>query len=132
MEIKILLLICMMFCHIINDYNLQGILASMKQKSWWEVNGNDPLYKHDYIMALFEHSFSWAFSIMIVPTLYLLHDGKFVIEEAVSVFLLFILNTVMHFWIDHTKANLHEINLIQDQLLHFLQIIIVWCLLIAL
>ena len=61
MGIKLLLLICMMFCHIINDYKLQGILASMKQKSWWEENGNDPLYKHDYIMALFEHSFSWAF-----------------------------------------------------------------------
>ena len=31
---EIFMLISMLFCHIIDDYCLQGILASMKQKSW--------------------------------------------------------------------------------------------------
>ena len=67
---KILLLLTMIFLHIVDDYYLQGWLASAKQKSWWEQNALDKLYKHDYIMALFMHSFSWAFMIMLVPTIY--------------------------------------------------------------
>lgn len=31
-----ILLLCMLFCHIVDDYYLQGWLASAKQKSWWE------------------------------------------------------------------------------------------------
>lgn len=34
MLIKLLLL--MIFAHIIDDYYLQGILAHMKQKVWWD------------------------------------------------------------------------------------------------
>ena len=33
---KILLLIGMIQLHIVDDYMLQGILASLKQKQWWE------------------------------------------------------------------------------------------------
>lgn len=29
------LLLLMIFLHIVDDYYLQGILASMKQKEWW-------------------------------------------------------------------------------------------------
>ena len=50
---KILLLLTMIFLHIVDDYYLQGWLASAKQKSYWEQNAPDELYKHDYIMALF-------------------------------------------------------------------------------
>ena len=39
----------MIFCHIVDDYYLQGKLASMKQKSWWEKNAPDRLYKYDYL-----------------------------------------------------------------------------------
>ena len=48
----ILLLILMLFAHVINDFGLQGILASMKQKSWWEKNNSANMYKYDYIVAL--------------------------------------------------------------------------------
>ena len=62
---NILLLFTMIFAHIIDDYCLQGILASMKQKAWWknQEQYNDK-YKYDYIIALAMHSFSWAFMIM--------------------------------------------------------------------
>ena len=42
----------MLFCHIVDDYYLQGWLASAKQKSWWEKNNPNPLYKNDYIQIL--------------------------------------------------------------------------------
>ena len=53
----------MLFCHIVDDYYLQGWLASAKQKKWWEQNASNPLYKNDYIMALVEHAFSWTFMV---------------------------------------------------------------------
>lgn len=57
MAYKILFLLGMIFCHIVDDYYLQGWLASAKQKEWWSKNAPNPLYKYDYIMALFMHSF---------------------------------------------------------------------------
>ena len=63
---KIFILIAMIFLHIIDDYKLQGILASMKQKKWWkEQNDYKSMYKYDYIIALLTHSFSWSFMIML-------------------------------------------------------------------
>ena len=61
---EIFMLISMLFCHIIDDYCLQGILASMKQKSWWVKNNPEEKYNKDYIMALFMHSASWSFMIL--------------------------------------------------------------------
>lgn len=55
----------MLFCHIVDDYYLQGILASMKQKKWWQENAPDKLYEYDYLIALLMHGFSWAFMIML-------------------------------------------------------------------
>ena len=42
----------MLYCHILDDFCLQGILASLKQKSWWEENYPNKLYKYDYIISL--------------------------------------------------------------------------------
>ena len=55
----------MLFMHIVDDYYLQGILAKMKQRSWWEENAPQEKYKHDYKVALFMHAFSWTFMIML-------------------------------------------------------------------
>lgn len=66
---KIFILFTMIFCHIVDDYYLQGWLASAKQKSWWEKNAPGKLYKYDYLAALFMHSFSWSFMIMLPPTI---------------------------------------------------------------
>lgn len=46
---KIFILFTMIFCHIVDDYYLQGWLASAKQKSWWEKNAPEKLYKYDYL-----------------------------------------------------------------------------------
>ena len=124
---KILLLLTMIFLHIVDDYYLQGWLASAKQKSWWKQNAPDELYKHDYIMALFMYSFSWAFMIMIVPTIYALN----IAVNIPLIVALFVGNLCLHMIVDDKKANKKEINLVQDQLMHLAQIIITWVFLVA-
>lgn len=117
MGTKFLILISMFFCHIVDDYYLQGWLASAKQKSWWDKNSPDKLYKHDYIAALFMHSFSWTFMMMLVPTIYIiLFGGRYYP-------LVFVANLIIHMITDNLKANVKVINLWQDQLIHMIQII---------
>ena len=122
---NVFILLAMIFLHIIDDYGLQGILASMKQKKWWqEQKEYKDLYKHDYLMALIEHSFSWSFMIMlpIVLTQNFQTDTMFLI--------LFILNVFVHAWVDNEKANKFTINLVTDQLIHLAQIVATWLILL--
>ena len=119
---KLFILLCMIFCHVVDDYYSQGILASMKQKSWWKNNYPDKLYKYDYLMALFMHSFSWAFMIMLPPTVYTMIVG------ATWYPILYVLNLCVHFYVDNLKANKMKINLIQDQCVHMIQIVGTWLL----
>ena len=119
---KILILICMIFCHIVDDYYLQGWLATAKQKQWWKDNYPYSKYKHDYIMALFMHSFSWTFMITLPCHVAGVLSGA----DVVVLPLVFILNIMAHMFIDDLKANKLKINLIQDQVMHLIQIIITW------
>ena len=121
MNIKIFILITMIFCHIIDDYYLQGWLASGKQKSWWDKNAPNQLYKNDYLMALFCHSFSWSFMIQLPVLIYSFYTHLFIWN-----IILFIINLIIHAFVDNLKANKLKINLIQDQTIHFIQIIITW------
>ena len=120
----VLILLCMFFMHIVDDYYLQGILASMKQKSWWEKNAPDPLYKNDYKIALIEHAFSWTFMMMLPAIVYTAIIGTMLPVWFIVVF--FILNVTIHALVDNAKANEKTINLIQDQSIHFIQIICTW------
>ena len=110
------ILLWMLFFHVVADYNLQGWLASAKQKSYWEVNAPDELYKHDYICALIMHSISWTFMIML-PIAY--YQG-FDINKTFAI--IFIINVLFHAVIDDRKANRKLINLWHDQLFHIMQI----------
>lgn len=122
--VDILLLIGMLFCHIVDDYYLQGWLASAKQKSWWEKNNPNPLYKHDYIIALFEHAFSWTVMIHIPVIVYIM---VYDIHVSNLIFISwFIVSWLIHAFTDHAKANLLQLNLVQDQLIHILQIVWTW------
>ena len=110
------IILCMIFCHIVDDYYLQGLLANLKQKSWWEKQAPDKMYKHDYLMALLMHSMSWAFMIMLPLLVYFRFDPP-------KLFLiLWLANTAIHFVVDDLKANKRKINLIQDQTVHMVQI----------
>lgn len=121
----IFILMAMIFCHIVDDYYLQGWLASAKQKSWWEKNAPDSLYQNDYKMALICHGCSWSFMTLLPISLYILFDLK---ENIWFVFvgIFFIANAITHTIIDNEKANKHTINLITDQLMHLIQILFTW------
>lgn len=113
-------LLWMLFFHVVADYNLQGWLASAKQKSWWEENCKFEMYKYkyDYIMALIMHSISWTFMVML-PIAYaqgFTTNGGFVF--------MFVFNVVFHALIDDLKANQKMINLWIDQLAHIGQMVI--------
>ena len=117
---KYIILVAMIFCHIVDDYYSQGILASMKQKEWWVKNAPDKQYKYDYLIALFMHSFSWAFCIMSAPTLCTIIFGGTLYP------VVFAANIVIHMVVDDLKANRRKINLIEDQVLHIIQIVLTW------
>lgn len=104
----------MIFMHLVADYNLQGWLASAKQKSWWENNNQNELYSSDYKMALLCHAFSWSFLTMLPLAIY-----HYTILWSVIV----LVNMVIHYFIDDQKVNKYSINLMQDQTLHLGQIL---------
>ena len=119
MDNKLFILLAMIFLHIVDDYKLQGILASMKQKKWWkEQKEYKKLYEYDYIPALIEHSFSWTFMIML-PIAFASHFSDWWI-------LVYIANMIVHALVDDLKANKLKINLMVDQSIHIAQIIVTW------
>ena len=114
---KIFIFLLMIFLHIVDDYYLQGWLASAKQKKYWQDNAPDALYKYDYIWALIMHSFSWTFMIMLPVILFRTN------LDYIKFIIVYIFNLGIHVYTDNCKANRKEINLWQDQLIHMSQII---------
>lgn len=113
---KWFVVLLMFFCHVLDDYRLQGVLSSMKQKEWWKENYPQNMYKYDYIVALIMHSINWSFLIMLPIAIY----NRFNVDVCFVV--MFILNTFFHVTIDNLKANSKKINLVIDQTFHVLQI----------
>lgn len=123
---NIFILLWMFFNHIFDDFFLQGCLSSLKQKTWWEAQNNyKDLYKNDYKMALFMHSFSWSF-LMMLPIFYF---NCFNLNGLMLIF--FIINIIIHYITDDTKANKLKINLVTDQFIHIIQIIVSWIIFIV-
>lgn len=110
------IILWMIFFHIVDDYYLQGWLASAKQKSYWEKNHPEELYKRDYIWALLMHGFSWTFMIMF-PIAYI--SG---FDLSLQFGFIFFVNWNLHAIVDDLKANKKKINLWQDQMIHLCQI----------
>lgn len=120
-KIILLLFFIMLFCHITDDFYLQGILADLKQRRWWRENAPFDLYENDYIIALLLHGYSWSFMIHLpLICYYFLGSTHIFLPE---IFKSIIINTIAHAIIDNEKANEYSINLIQDQLIHIIQII---------
>lgn len=118
MKTILFMFIFMLMAHIIDDYYLQDTLAKLKQKSFWEENAPERLYKHDYIMALILHGFSWSFMIMLPLLIY----SNFTLHNIYFIF--WLVNGLFHSWIDDCKANKKRINLIEDQIFHMIQILL--------
>ena len=117
---NLFLLLLMIFCHIVDDYYLQGWLASAKQKKWWKDNAPQKLYEYDYLWVLLMHSFSWSFMIMLP----IVAVNNFNVTQ--DIFSIFLCNIMIHAFTDNLKANEFKINLWHDQLIHMCQIVGTW------
>ena len=129
---KIVILLTMIFFHIIDDFVLQGVLAKMKQKSYWkEYVDKNSHYRYDYIVALLAHSFEWAFMILIPVFIYWSKsEMNYFNENLIQILIVMFLNTIIHAFVDNLKANELIINLIEDQMIHLIQIFVTWFVLI--
>lgn len=113
----LLVFISMLFCHFVGDYLFQKeFLAKFKQRKSWEEYDTEGHYKYDYIVILLVHAFSWA----VITYFPLLIESK----DVSAYFMLILINTGLHAYIDDLKANKLKINLITDQLLHLGQIVL--------
>lgn len=124
---ELVLLLSMIFLHIVDDFYLQGILASLKQKSWWKESYPDKMYRYDYITALILHSFSWTFMVNIPVIVY-----SYDVINCYLFLALFIINMLIHCVVDNMKANKLMISLTFDQCVHLAQIFLLWLVTIVL
>lgn len=117
------LLPIMTFCHIIADYNLQGILANFKQVKWWKENYHTNKDEKNAETALHIHSGSWSFMIMLPIMIYM-----FITKQYNFHFYIISLgvNSLIHSFIDDMKCNEEMINYYTDQYCHMGQIAITW------
>lgn len=118
----------MIFMHIVDDFYLQGVLAKLKQKSYWTNADNYPAilqpkirmgknrYSADWVPALLMHCISWSF--MIHLPFVLLIGSPAVIFVGIS----FVINAIIHFVVDHLKCNKYVLTLCADQTIHMLQL----------
>lgn len=127
----------MVFFHIVDDFYFQkGLLADMKQKSWWNRKINEfdrkedskknfhKMYQYDYMCALIVHAFSWAFMILLPAFIFNIYTFVNNAKLLSLYVVLVIVNAGIHAFIDNLKANRKEINLCQDQLFHLTQIVV--------
>ena len=113
----------MLFMHCIGDYSLQGeFLSSAKRKSFWITNSNEKINYLEHYVILFIHAYIWSFCINI-PLFHMLSPDRITIS--------IITNCFIHMIIDNLKANRKAITLLTDQLLHLLQIVITYLLLVV-
>lgn len=120
-----LLLIAMIWCHLDNDFRKQGILASMKQKSWWEQQeGYNDTYEFDYIAALWTHAIWWGIELHIPVIAYIWYKGQLTPTHIGLLVFVMAVQIATHKIIDDAKANLKLINLVIDQSLHVFQIFV--------
>ena len=125
----VILFLFMVFLHIFDDYVLQNALARLKQKSTWEEYVKEtPMYKNDYKMALFEHALEWTLVVHSPFMVYAYIHNMDGIEKIAVLIISVVLHTTVHYITDDMKANAKKINLIQDQLIHFLQVILIFSL----
>lgn len=119
----VFLLFSMMFAHIVADFNLQGVLADMKQAGWWDKSvpaKYRSMVKYDWIVALVIHGFAWSFC-MCLP--YYLVPG---ITDFSMLNQMIVINAVLHSVIDAIKCYFCKFNLVQDQMFHLIQVIGTW------
>ena len=114
----------MLLAHVLDDFVLQPqCLSDLKQKDWWWRKGlSKGQYRFDYLCALLIHSLSWSIMISL-PILFLGDPDR---GDLYHLKVLFWVNLVIHAVVDELKANLKLINLWVDQVIHIIQILVLY------
>lgn len=115
-----LVFLLMIAMHVIEDFHLQGRMADMKQKSWWEEYPSQ--YRRGYVPVLILHGMEWS---ILVSLPLLLITG---LNVPGIVLLGIVINGFVHAIVDDLKANRFLINLETDQSIHILQILLIYLL----
>lgn len=109
--------------HLITDFCLQGCLANMKQRNWWEEQfekfnvdeKHRELYKDDWEVGLYCHAMMWSI-VTFIPLIFLVNSTIFSF--------IIVTNMFIHRVVDDLKANEKIFSLFNDQVFHFLQVYI--------
>lgn len=114
------LILLTILAHLVADFTLQGWFCNGKQELWWKTECERYgvgfyKYRNDYLMALFLHSLYWSIAILI-PAMFIYNMPNEIIAS------LLFYNIIVHVITDHLKANRMVLNLVEDQILHFIQI----------
>ena len=117
------LLPTMTFCHAIADYNLQGILANLKQTKWWKQNYHTDKDEQNAGIGLRIHSDSWAFMTMLPIMLFMLITKQYNFNFYI---IALCINSIIHSCVDYVKCNAEMINYYTDQYIHMFQIFFTW------
>lgn len=127
---ELLVLLAMIYLHISDDFINQGILKDLKQKKYWYSidckKYKKNIYLNDWIPVIILHGFKWSISIHIPIIIYHIAMNNIDPFNTRLLMVTIILNTIFHAVIDDLKCNKFKINLIQDQLFHILQILIIY------
>lgn len=116
----LLFIFSVILLHIIDDFILQqlGNLNNFKQKKFWEPYNKEynNRYVVDYHMGLIIHCMSWGIMVHL-PLFFFGNTPEMVILIS------FLIHSVVHGIIDHNKCNKYKLSLVEDQLLHFIQLV---------
>ena len=120
----LLFIFSVILLHIIDDFVLQqlGNLNNFKQKKFWEPYNKEynNRYAVDYQMGLIIHCISWGIMVHL-PLFFFGNTPEMVILIS------FLIHSIIHGIIDNYKCNEYKLSLVEDQILHFIQLIcIIW------
>lgn len=122
---KQFVLTLMVFCHIMNDYCLQTLLISLKQRLQWTKGEFSGSYKNGYASTLLTRGFSWAFIIMFPVVVF------YRFNMPLTFYILLITNCLIYAYIDDLEAGKHKISTTTNQSLHITQLVITFIALIG-
>ena len=119
----------MFLLHFFADFNLQigAGLDNFKQKKWWsdQIPKNMDerkrlltwrMYKNDYMAGLACHAMYW--SLVVCLPLLMIGGPAYAISSVIQ--------GAIHYFVDDMKANKKTLNLIEDQIVHAIQILFIW------
>lgn len=112
-------LLLMVAMHVIEDFHLQGRMAEMKQRSWWE--GYPEMYSGDWVPVILLHGMEWSVLVSLPLLLLTGLDVGWWFAAMVTA------NGLIHAGVDHLKANDFKIDLVRDQTAHMAQIVAALC-----